>query len=133
LYAGSGSIGLEALSRGATVTLVDNSPDSINLIKKNSAVLKESPKIIPADCERFVSNTGEKFDIIFLDPPYGACYAEYERILGKIFSSGVLREGGEAILEIARDKALPEGEGFEVKDVRNYGPNKFVFMRGISK
>ncbi len=75
LYSGSGSLGIEALSRGAkTVYFVDNSIKSIKLIKNNLELLKgleASFKIIKSDVNRFLRNYNDfTADIIFIDPPY---------------------------------------------------------------
>lgn len=73
LFAGSGQIGIEALSRGARqATFVDASKDSINVVKKNlvSADFSKNAVVVSSDSLRFLKTTGERFDIAFLDPPY---------------------------------------------------------------
>lgn len=73
LYAGSGSYGLEALSRGATqVTFVDNHPQSAKIIEKNAAnaQLLDRSEIIRHDALRYLIDCEETFDLIFADPPY---------------------------------------------------------------
>lgn len=70
-FAGTGAIGLEAISRGATdVVFTDNSQESIKLIKSNAEMLKETPTIIFGDAISYLSNTKKSFDFIFIDPPY---------------------------------------------------------------
>jgi 16S rRNA (guanine(966)-N(2))-methyltransferase RsmD len=74
LFCGTGALGLEALSRGADfVWFVDNSPISLELARKNIAAcgFEERAKLILSDGIKFLKNTDEKFDITFLDPPYG--------------------------------------------------------------
>lgn len=71
LFAGSGSLGIEALSNGAKVAyFVDSNMELINIIKKNTANMDEKINIIKADYKDALSNFKVKFDIIFLDPPY---------------------------------------------------------------
>ena len=71
LFAGSGALGLEAISNGAkTCYLIDNNQKAIETIKENSINIKEDLKIIHTDYKKFLKETSEKFDIIFLDPPY---------------------------------------------------------------
>lgn len=71
LFAGSGALGLEAISNGAkTCYLIDNNKEAIKTIKQNSQNFDEDLKIINIDYKRFLKETNEKFDIIFLDPPY---------------------------------------------------------------
>ena len=71
LFAGSGALGLEAISNGAkTCYLIDNNKEAIKTIKQNSQNFDEDLKIINIDYKKFLKETNEKFDIIFLDPPY---------------------------------------------------------------
>ncbi len=71
LFAGSGALGLEAISNGAkTCYLIDNSKEAINIIKENSQNIEEELYIIQTDYKKFLKETNLKFDIIFLDPPY---------------------------------------------------------------
>lgn len=74
LFGGTGQIGIEAFSRGAkSVTIVDNSKESIRLIKSNVSKLKishENINIFETDALNFLSRTESVFDIVFLDPPY---------------------------------------------------------------
>ena len=74
LFGGTGQIGVEAFSRSAkNVTIVDNSNESIRIIKSNVAKIKaphENINIIKADARNFLRQTAQTFDIVFLDPPY---------------------------------------------------------------
>lgn len=73
LYAGSGQMGLEALSRGAkNATFVDSSRAATDIIAANAKKthLDASSRIITADCNGFISRLNEKFDLVFIDPPY---------------------------------------------------------------
>ena len=71
LFAGSGALGLEAISNGAkTCYLIDNNINAINKIKENAKNMDEDIKIIHIDYKKFLKETNQKFDIIFLDPPY---------------------------------------------------------------
>lgn len=72
LFAGSGAVGFEALSRGARhVTFVDNDKDSLAAIRKNAATLhlEDQITILPYSAERALKRGGQ-FDLIFIDPPY---------------------------------------------------------------
>lgn len=70
LFAGSGSLGLEALSNGAKeVYLIDNNDIAIKTIKKNSKDM-ENTHIIKEDFKKYLEKTNTKFDLVFLDPPY---------------------------------------------------------------
>ena len=68
LFCGSGSVGIEALSRGAIVTMCDVSKESVALTKANLALIKEDCVVVNADALSFLSSVKEKFDFIFIDP-----------------------------------------------------------------
>ena len=93
LFAGSGQMGLEALSRGAKeATFVDKSKDAIKLIKENSekAKLSNNALIFQSDYIEFLQkNKGKSYDIIFLDPPYTA--KMYKPALKKLLENGYIK------------------------------------------
>lgn len=72
LYAGSGALGLEALSRGAaSATLVDSGREAVRAIERNIEKLGlEKARAVRADATRFVASTTDTYDVVFLDPPY---------------------------------------------------------------
>ncbi|MBC8184253.1 16S rRNA (guanine(966)-N(2))-methyltransferase RsmD [candidate division KSB1 bacterium] len=103
LFAGTGNISIEALSRGAqSATLVDKSSEAIKLIHKNIDLVNYALKcsIIRKDAANYLKFAGNKtynFGLIFADPPYSDTI--YQKILEKIDKSDVLRKGGLFILE----------------------------------
>lgn len=71
LFAGSGALGIEALSMGAkSCDFIDHNQISIKTINENTKDITDSHKIINIDYKRYLKQTNEKYDIIFLDPPY---------------------------------------------------------------
>ena len=118
LFAGAGSLGLEALSRGAeSVTFVDSSPQSINVLRKNledlslsydSELGKTKTTLIRLDGLKAINKLKASFQIIFADPPYLKGYAQ--RIIDSIAKSEVLEKNGILILEHHKKEAfiLPE-------------------------
>lgn len=71
LFAGSGALGIEALSNGAkSCDFIDHNTISINTIKENTKNIKEQFNIINSDYKKYLKQTNKKYDIIFLDPPY---------------------------------------------------------------
>ena len=72
VFAGSGAVGLEAMSRGASsVTFVERNPRHIAFVRSNSALLKLAPEIVPADAYQYLASfAGAPFDIVYADPPY---------------------------------------------------------------
>lgn len=100
LFSGTGAIGIEALSRGAeTATLVDMNAEAVSLIHKNAAKLKDGEpiKIVKTDARKFLIETKNKYDIIFLDPPYR--YAYTGELTGIITARGLLKEDGVLVTE----------------------------------
>jgi len=116
LFAGTGAIGFEALSRGAeSVIFVDNSASAIKLLEKNCVLLdvKERVTIVKTDAEHALKKFQKEhtgFDIIFADPPY---HMDFEKI-GGILSTvlNVLMDNGFFILESA--KRAKQSEGFQI-------------------
>lgn len=112
LFGGTGAMGLEALSRGASaVYICDNNPRSIALIKKNSKGFNPQPEIIEMDFQRALDvfkRATTQFDIIFLDPPYDSDYGE--KSLKLIKEYGLLKYDGVVVFE-------HDGDGFICTDV----------------
>ncbi|MDR1003278.1 MAG: 16S rRNA (guanine(966)-N(2))-methyltransferase RsmD [Oscillospiraceae bacterium] len=126
LFAGSGQIGLEAVSRGASeAVFVDKSPASINVIKSNIAAcgFEDSCRVIRSDALSYLSSCAEMFDIVFADPPYGV----YD--MGEILEQAarITEKSGVIIAETSSKEQLPDlllGGAFEVKKVYNHGKIK---------
>ena len=79
LFAGTGQLGIEALSRGASsAVFVDQSPAAVKLVKENlrRAGMEKVGRVFQSDYEYFLKNCRESFDIIFLDPPYAEKFLE---------------------------------------------------------
>ena len=130
LFAGSGQIGIEALSRGARqATFVDASTDSINVVKKNlvSADLSENAVVINSDSLRFLKTTGERFDIAFLDPPYKSNLLKNALPL----MPNVMAENGIIICEYAVGEDLPDNfADFWLSKTYKYGKIAVSVYRG---
>ena len=110
LFAGTGQLGIEALSRGAKkVTFVDSSKKARELVKKNLELTGFSglASLVPNDSFAFLQNTPERFDIVILDPPYenGMC----EKAAS--FLPSVLKDDSIVICETRPDERLPEEIG----------------------
>lgn len=123
LFAGSGAIGLEALSRGAKkVFFGDHDTASVNLTKKNIEHLdyQNSAEVLHGDFKEVLAEVKEKADIIFLDPPYNKGF--YDEILEAISKSDALRKDGVVIVERDSFNQIPDEAGDLVKtDTRKYG------------
>jgi 16S rRNA (guanine(966)-N(2))-methyltransferase RsmD len=119
LYAGTGAVGIEALSRGARmVYFVESSKDAAEVIALNlkslgvvlgcQIVKTEAGKAL-RQLESAVSSSGNAADYVFLDPPY-SLQVEYEKALGALAELKLLREGSVVIAE--HEKRFDPGEGF---------------------
>lgn len=106
LFAGSGQLGLEAMSRGAeSCVFVDESPDAIKLINENirRSGITSGLSVVHGDSFAFLERGG-KFDVIILDPPYDTeCL---ERALERIIEFDILKENGIIICESKAEKAI---------------------------
>lgn len=127
LFAGSGSIGIEALSRGAKeVVFVDKEYDAIALIKKNLEMLEGNYTIHKNDFKVFLNSTDKKFDLIFIDPPYESGF--YAEALKLIFEKKVLCENGIIICEHEKTNPLQQ-DYFEVFDIKTYGIKMLTYLK----
>jgi 16S rRNA (guanine966-N2)-methyltransferase len=127
LFAGSGALGLESLSRGAKEAVFnDASKASIAILKKNITTLKEeNVRIYNYDFSVCLDAVQGQFDIVFIDPPYKQEYGA--QALKKIAERGLLTESGVAVYE--RDRPF-DGEvaGLKKYDERRYGKAYFTFF-----
>ncbi len=110
LFAGTGQLGLEALSRGAAkAVFVDSSAKSLAVVKKNVELCGFSAvaRLARTDAFSYLSRAEERFDIVFLDPPYhnGLCAKAFELL------PAVLAEGACVICETQADEPLPDRFG----------------------
>ena len=117
LYAGSGAVGLEALSRGAArVVCVERAPAALKALRENMARLgvTEGMRVEAASVPAWLKRVhgAERFDVVFLDPPYDA-EEEYERTLGALgdVTAGLLSEAGIVIAEHRRKQKLQDAYG----------------------
>ena len=136
LFAGSGALGLESLSRGAgKVTFCDNSSKAINVIKNNinKTKLEEKTQVLHKDFSKAIidlKNQKNKFDIIFLDPPYKTNYIV--KAIELIIEENLLSEDGIIIAETdEKDRILKELEDKEIiiYDIRKYGRVDIIFLK----
>ncbi len=123
-FAGTGAVGIEAISRGATeVVFIENHPPAAALIQKNLDVLgiRKGARILPIDALRALQKLAvahkadaRPFDIVFLDPPYAAA-EEYHRALSFLGDVPFLKAGSLVIAEHRRNFDLPEQIGHLVR------------------
>ena len=124
LCCGTGAIGLEAESRGAMVTMVDLSKESIALTKKNANQISSQAEIICSDAIKFLKTTNKTFDIIFSDPPYEIDLGQ--EIINIVEQRNLLNKNGIIIYE--KDKSVDYSTEKTIKTKeKKYGKNIFGF------
>lgn len=130
LFAGSGALGLEAISRGArSAVLCDNSREAINIINKNIEKTRLNAEVINNDFVKTLKRlNGRQFDIIFLDPPYETNYLE--EAINKILELNLLKENGLIIAETDNQEKVEKIKKLDItiSDIRKYGRVILIFL-----
>ena len=131
LFAGTGAMGLEAVSRGARFCqFVDDSPEARGLIRRNADALGVVglAKIWRRDATNLGSCSPQPgFDLVFADPPYGKGLGE--KALASLVSGQWLNPGAIVVLEEAQKVEVPPVAGLALIDERDYGDTKIRFYR----
>lgn len=134
LYAGSGGIGIEALSRGGKISyFVENNKAAAECIRGNLKFTKLDQKGVVMECDAVTAIRRlagkEVFDIVFMDPPYGLC--EEEEVFNELKNSKIVDGYTIIIVEAAleRDFSFLEDCGFSIVRQKKYKTNKHVFLR----
>lgn len=131
LYAGSGALGIEALSRGAREAVFGEvEPAALAVLGENLAGLGlgARARVVRGPASRTLAalaQAGERFDAVLLDPPYGT--GEGERSVGEVARAGLLRAGGVLALEHASGERPPEASGLSGPATRRYGSVSITF------
>lgn len=129
LFAGSGSYGFEALSRGATkACFVDKSIEAIKTIKENAKKLNESNiKVYFKDAFSFLNESKDVFDIVFIDPPY-KLKDLYSECINLLIKNNLLSENGIIVLESEGEVDFDKSIFNEVRQYK-YGLAKIYILR----
>lgn len=134
LFAGSGAMGLEALSRGAAqAVFCDSDRAAIAAINANiqSLGLEKQVAVLQTDwaqAVRRLGGEGQRFDLIFLDPPYKM---DINSVLNLLYSERILDLEGMIILEQGSKSGFMPGKGFEVRKSRRYGETTLYMMTNL--
>lgn len=121
MFAGSGIMGLEALSRGfTTVYAFEKNPKAFQVIKANFSKFTPAPELIKGDSLKLCPKFTEKFDVIYIDPPYFSGIYEESLAAVKNISKGII------ILEHVTDVDF---SGFEILKQKHYGDKIITFAK----
>ena len=111
LFAGSGSMGIEAISRGASkATFVDNDTNAINIIKRNldkCHFTNNQYEVIKNDAFDFLQKTSEKYDVIYMDPPYTVDEI-FIPIINEVDKANILQKNGILAIRTRAEKQMPQ-------------------------
>ncbi|HZS34585.1 MAG TPA: 16S rRNA (guanine(966)-N(2))-methyltransferase RsmD [Methylomirabilota bacterium] len=135
LFAGSGAVGLEALSRGAArVVFVERDPAALRALRANLAALgasREAARVVADDVVAALGELGRleaPFDLVFLDPPYTSGLAA--RALAALGPAGVCRPGAEVVVQHSTRSPLPAVSGLlGHRRARRFGDTALTFLR----
>lgn len=129
LFAGSGQLGIEALSRGAqSAVFIDNSKKSLDVVKHNLSATRfeDRAKVISTDYMSYLSMTPDRFDIVFIDPPYST--GMLEAALQSV--PRVMSDYGIILCEHPIEERLPEQvDAFKLHKVYKFGKLAFTIYR----
>jgi len=128
-FAGTGAVGLEALSRGAAEAIfIERDPEALATLRRNVEVLGEvaRTRIIPGDATRPPRGM-VACAVAFLDPPYGSGLAG--PAVTALAAAGWLTADALVVIETAAREEAPPGDGFTLLDDRVYGAARLVFLR----
>lgn len=127
IFAGSGSVGIEAASRGAEpVHLVEKDHIKRKTIYENMSWVETEIKLFMMPVEKFLPRAEMKYDIVHLDPPFP--FKHKLEVLQLAESSGILKKEGTLTMHYPGEEVFPETLGsFRQYDLREYGRSKLIF------
>ena len=133
LFAGTGALSLESLSRGAqSAVMIDMDRDACAAIRKNmaSSRLEEKCRLIQRDYRQALEQLrreGQVFDVVFIDPPYKM--ENTGEMCAELYDKGLLSQECLIVVEHKSGRAPLLDERFEAFDLRNYGDTQITFAR----
>ena len=125
LFAGTGQLGIECLSRGAAeAVFIDENMAAVKIVKANLKTCGFTAAVLQQDALSYLRHCG-RFDLVFVDPPYDS--GLYESVLETINSVDILSDGGIILCESRREKTLPDMRApYRKKKEYNYGRVKLT-------
>lgn len=145
LFAGTGALGIEALSRGAnTLTSVEANSSAANLISATLKQLMQSPEwkptlhtqVVRKNAESFAENyAGPAYELIFIDPPYAYTNEECAQLLQNLVDREIAACEVDTLIVLERSvrtDTVQVPDGWEIFDTRNYGETAVHYIQAIS-
>lgn len=134
LFAGTGSVGLEALSRGAaSATFVECNAKHLDVLRRNIEAMARSARteVVRSDAYRYIASySGPGFDVAFADPPYALGEEKgYESVLATLAARGVVKPGGLFIAEMTSAQRAEDTPGWDLLRDRTYGKSRLCIWR----
>ncbi len=136
LFAGTGALGIEALSRGAVqAVFVEDHPESLKVLRRNleGLGLRDKTQVLPVavlSAVKKLAVQGRKFDLAFLDPPYGGDQAAVA--LQALAAATVMAPEASVVVEHGRRDILPETAGnLQLLQLRRYGDTRVAFYLAV--
>jgi len=127
LFAGSGSLGLEALSRGAaSAVFVERDRAAAAVLSENVALVDLGGTIVTTDVVRFLERDRATYTLVFVDPPYAFADLEVERILGLVGER--LAADGRIVLHRRAGGTMPNSDNLQCTDRRRYGDSEIWIL-----
>lgn len=129
LYAGSGAVGVEALSRGAAmVTFVENDRVAIDDIEHNLDVTgqAERAEVVHADVERYVSRRGRQYGVVVVDPPFGIGLPS--RVISSVAESDLAGPSTTVVVRVSSRQEANLPPGYEMISRRRYGDSTILYL-----
>ena len=129
LFAGSGSMGIEALSRGAKyVTFIDNSPDCIKQINKNLQEYKNDYSVLKLDVSNYINEVASKYDIVFYDPPFEYVTEDINADISEI-GNNLNKNAFIVIHRHSNSSSIVLPNDVELYKEKYYGQSKILILR----
>ena len=134
LFSGSGSMAVEAASRGAaSITLVERDPRKRPCLRRNTSFVSAAVRIHVAPCERFLARSrraaGRGWDLVFVDPPF--IYRYKRELLAALYAGTLLRDRSLVLVHLPVQEPLPGGPGFACLERRTYGGSAVCFFERV--
>tara|TARA_B100001113_G_scaffold334659_1_gene313498 strand:- start:1806 stop:2342 length:537 start_codon:yes stop_codon:yes gene_type:complete len=128
LYAGSGSLGIESLSRGANfVTFVENSNNCINILKQNLSHFEINYKITKSNVDKFLDTSLNKYDIVFYDPPFKIETEIVKNEIIKIYNL-LNKEGFVVVHRHTASKEFETLKNYKIHKEKNFGQSNILIL-----